>query len=1467
MGKRMSPTTIGADTLPARQCRHAMLRSFSGGLSQSSTRHDEQDEVVTRLSSNSSSDRLSALAVSRSSGAAASVTISRSSSLFSRIGGKEANPRLIAQLCVDGCAPATSVAVMDLSRAKEGGERKRSLKLKRFLSDLPSLSLDSKTAEVSCLVTVGHADGSVTVHAVWDEDDSSQLVAATPTSVGQSSSDLSNNDNKCVVEVAFLPISFEEEDSEDYRGEDEALFRIVVLTKRGDLCLLLFSVLAIAGKSNYFGSKSADTDENSLELARHLEKQPSLSQRNERESELIVSASVSLSSLIGSHPTGAMTCTCGSRPYIAVGMKNELVLIFRLPSIGIVANNKWIPVKSVELPSQPVSLVFSGPGPKTSEFGDASELLFAGLSDGEVAILDATCTPGLNTNEGVNPSFRPFYFIEGTEVSNKTRDHWDGFDPIRAVSCHRDWIYQGSGRLLLAIASSSTLRVFDVSTFETFYLYDFGVEINDISFAVDLSNAPRVIVATTDGITHHVGLRSWSFLFEESKFIKLHEDFQPPISMALPNVMKRSSKGILFEKEAVPAVVWGDNDQLHIASGKDILLYHTYAWDVASPQASSVVPKSTISLGVGDGSFVDLLACSADTKFVAASIGNGGSYYQIIFYIRQAGNGSEGMVRKPKVCSFDSSVTTLRFSPDSQNLLVATDINCAVFLVDDNHGIDASIGKTILKGKSFGEWSRDGKFLALADGSKVHVLDTSDFSEVATVSVSARVTSLAFDPIASLLAIAHSDNGISFAEYQAEECEWKVERVVDHDSNVNVLEFSPDLSSRYLLALSVNKKCHIYSTSSYCVVQEIEFQGVLRCASFHSSGSMIALAGDRHPKSDRFKGNITLVRVGEVLNRGWYPLLPLNKKVLSTETILNKLNDLTRTERAQILYHNSSSEVAPMLTRIQQALDAQYDQRALLGSVRCRKLPPREEIATYMQDILQEFPRAIFGSRECGVGSKSIFEMAMEKDDPRLLKAVLLCALVGCRAHSHLMMNDEMRGGHLTEVLAKVCDKYPNVAVDVIQNMVFWPVPTLDVLKTYRMKDDQPKYTVGNSPVVEEIFGENIHRAWGFLARPMIFPIPGLSSLEFLSAMITNCPAEVYQNDEIGLVLDELWVNSTRIMFLVDFAAYLLFFICWSILVTSTANQSEISEHSCPSSQIEGRATYLWAVVFVLNIAFGVRELRQLHSTSGDIRIPNLIWDVVGGATRAVVEHYRLRQWAGMKDRFQAHVKDWWNTVDLISWLMVNITLAVLVWRTSWTVEVSIITTFFLLLRLLGYLRGFDDCGWLLVVLFAQFQGAQGFMIVIGTILVGFAVCFNVLLAPYNEDFSTFGRSLFSMFDIAILGDFDPSLFKNSGNKLLAMGLFTTLLLVVLIVAMSGFVLILESAMEEVRANEDSNRRYQRARVVIDYLKLLSPLQRSRDLGKRKYFFTLVPVDHDDAVAADKSKRAFQKKRRGEISM
>ena len=73
---------------------------------------------------------------------------------------------------------------------------------------------------------------------------------------------------------------------------------------------------------------------------------------------------------------------------------------------------------------------------------------------------------------------------------------------------------------------------------------------------------------------------------------------------------------------------------------------------------------------------------------------------------------------------------------------------------------------------------------------------------------------------------------------------------------------------------------------------------------------------------------------------------------------------------------------------------------------------------------------------------------------------------------------------------------------------------------------------------------------------------------------------------------------------------------------------------------------------------------------------------------------------------------------------------------------------------------------------------------VISSILLGFAVCFSILLRK-NEDFNTFGASLFSMFDIGVLGDFDRSIFNDSSNPLLTMGLFIILLVVVLLVAMS----------------------------------------------------------------------------------
>ena len=85
-----------------------------------------------------------------------------------------------------------------------------------------------------------------------------------------------------------------------------------------------------------------------------------------------------------------------------------------------------------------------------------------------------------------------------------------------------------------------------------------------------------------------------------------------------------------------------------------------------------------------------------------------------------------------------------------------------------------------------------------------------------------------------------------------------------------------------------------------------------------------------------------------------------------------------------------------------------------------------------------------------------------------------------------------------------------------------------------------------------------------------------------------------------------------------------------------------------------------------------------------------------------------MRKWEGISSQLGQHVDDLWNAVDLLTWGMITAALATILWNGPFAVEITVITSFLMLLKLLSYLRGFDDCGWLLVVLYAQFRGAQG---------------------------------------------------------------------------------------------------------------------------------------------------------------
>lgn len=68
----------------------------------------------------------------------------------------------------------------------------------------------------------------------------------------------------------------------------------------------------------------------------------------------------------------------------------------------------------------------------------------------------------------------------------------------------------------------------------------------------------------------------------------------------------------------------------------------------------------------------------------------------------------------------------------------------------------------------------------------------------------------------------------------------------------------------------------------------------------------------------------------------------------------------------------------------------------------------------------------------------------------------------------------------------------------------------------------------------------------------MVLPTPGMSTLSFLSAITTDCDHTIFTCEELGVILNELWEQEIKWMFIVDFLLYVMFCVCWTVLVTST---------------------------------------------------------------------------------------------------------------------------------------------------------------------------------------------------------------------------------------------------------------------------------------------------------------------------
>lgn len=276
-----------------------------------------------------------------------------------------------------------------------------------------------------------------------------------------------------------------------------------------------------------------------------------------------------------------------------------------------------------------------------------------------------------------------------------------------------------------------------------------------------------------------------------------------------------------------------------------------------------------------------------------------------------------------------------------------------------------------------------------------------------------------------------------------------IENTIKCQAGAQQVQFSPDPTSSFVAVVSGTRKCSVFSTASFELVQEIPCQ--LNCnltsLAFDPSGTLLAIGGKTESFRSGNGGAVLVVRVGELLRLQWFfsdtafvdPLL-----------LCQKLAALSEVERAQILYHKTDDGEEgydhgslPLERRIRYAIDAKREHNSMLGSHMMTSRPPNEQLVVCLKEVFKQFPQSVFA---ISPGYGNLFDVAFERENPRLLSAVFSVALIACRSYPYLMMNEEMRSGRVTNALIAACDIFPQgIVVLRVLNIVVYPAISVTI--------------------------------------------------------------------------------------------------------------------------------------------------------------------------------------------------------------------------------------------------------------------------------------------------------------------------------------------------------------------------------------------------------------------------------------
>ena len=664
--------------------------------------------------------------------------------------------------------------------------------------------------------------------------------------------------------------------------------------------------------------------------------------------------------------------------------------------------------------------------------------------------------------------------------------------------------------------------------------------------------------------------------------------------------------------------------------------------------------------------------------------------------------------------------------------------------------------------------------VAVALGDYTTVLLNEKFEPSLQVPRSRTCRCVAFHPTEPLLATGDGANLVAIVDMIEEE----VTHEIDAGGRVNTISFSP--VGDFLIVGSDDSCFRLYETSTYLCVQEVPSEGFALTASFSPNGHYLALGGASESYS--------IIRLGPFLS---LDLIPLTSK----DGIENILPNWALTEA---LYRSGDGP--------------SFLQRHMLagGAENLRRVAA----------TLRDHPTSIHTFNRST--SEGFFETVLALKRPNLLKlavSVLVDGTLDMEGESNLLTTDLPDRGK--EILVDITSNYPpEFVVETLRTMVFVKVPFADqryVEEDQRLERGSSSYTdpwpksmiKGRHLERNDKFSKELDIRGGMSRTPAVLPLPGLGAMDFLASLLTNAPADVFDNNAMALVLKILWKYHIKFFFCLDFVVFLTHYCSWIALVELVASSGPPVKFQLGSSE-----TILGLAVSALNTIFASKEVAQSR---------------VG--------------------RRGVYWRSLWNYFDILAVCCIYVYVADILFAIfpgDGHIPLGVLTTIILTVKLLSYLRGFGDTGWLISVLIANFHDVRGFLIILFSILMGFAVSFRSIFADTGDDgFASLRRSFLSTFELTITGSYDPMLLFEAKYTVLAVVLFILAITCVLVVALNALISILADSFAKVQENAVANRRKEQAALIVEYMMLLPPWKRRKIEWDTKWFHTLLEVDAD----------------------